>query len=240
MSPELSSAAARRWVLSYNQSNRWELQNYTTTAFGKNAENGVKFGVRIRGVNIEDRSESGFGGTFTFAGVRDPLTGALLYSSIEQYRQKLLGNTDPRFNPSQFIISNGNPVSDISQRDISLFVMDDWRVRPNFTLSFGVRYENQTNISDNSDFAPRFGFAWAPGSDGKKQSKTVIRGGMGIFYARMNENFFLQAKRFNGVQQTQYVVTGNPEILGQAVFSLGGVTNVPGIERLSAYARTDL
>jgi hypothetical protein len=224
--------------LNYNETKRWELQNYTTTSLGKNNRHSLKFGVRLRGVQIEDRSESGFGGFFTFAGVRDPLTGALLYSSIEQYRQKLLGNPDPRFNPSQFSITSGNPVTGISQRDLALFVMEDWRARPNLTLSFGLRYENQTNISDHTDFAPRFGFAWAPGAGSGKQSKTVIRGGAGIFYSRLGENFFLQAERFNGVRQTQYVVTANPSILGQPVFTLNGVSNVPTIEQLSDYART--
>ena len=45
----------------------------------------------------------------------------------------------------------------------ALLAQDDWRMRPNFTLSFGLRYEWQTIISDHGDFAPRIGFAWAPG-----------------------------------------------------------------------------
>lgn len=222
--------------LNFAEIRRWELQNYTTASLGKNNEHSVKFGIRIKSVSIEDRSESNFGGIFTFAGVRDPLTGALLYSSIEQYRQKVLGNSDPRFNPSQFSITSGDPLTGISQREIALFVNEDWRVRQNLTLSFGLRYENQTNISDYTDFAPRFGFAWAPGAAGK-QSKTVIRGGAGIFYSRLGENFFLQAERFNGVRQTQYVVASNPTILGQAVFSLNDVSNAPTIDQLSAFAR---
>lgn len=225
--------------LSSSDTDRWELQNYTTTILGKNNEHAVKFGVKIRNASIEDRSEANFNGVFTFAGVRDPQTGALLFSSIEQYRQKLLGNPDPRFNPNQFSISNGNPLTDISQYDTAFFIMDDWRVRKDLTIGFGLRYENQSNINDNWDFAPRFGFAYAPGAGGSKPTKTVIRGGIGIFYSRLNENFFLQAKRFNGVQQTQYVVTSNPTILGQPIFTLDGVSNVPTIEQLTGYARTN-
>jgi hypothetical protein len=223
----------------FSDINRWELQNYTTTVFGKNNRHAVKFGIRIRNVGIQDRSESNFGGTFTFAGVRDAQTGALLFSSIEQYRQKLLGNPDPRFNPNQFSISSGSAGARITQYDAGLFVMDDWRVRNNLTLSFGLRYENQNNISDYTDFAPRFGFAWSPDAGEGKQAKTVIRGGAGIFYSRLNENFFLQARRFNGVQQTQYVVSSNQAILGQPVFTLNGVSNIPTVEQLGAYARTN-
>ena len=44
----------------------------------------------------------------------------------------------------------------------------------------------QTNISDHGDFAPRIGFAWAPGSAKNGRQKTVFRGGFGIFYDRVN------------------------------------------------------
>ena len=54
---------------SYNRQKYFELQNYTTTSLGKNSQHALKFGVRIRNSNIEDRSESNFGGAFTYAGV---------------------------------------------------------------------------------------------------------------------------------------------------------------------------
>ena len=126
---------------------------------GKTSAHSVKFGVRLRGINIDDRSENNFGGTFTFPGiaeVRSPagcnpsgpaaasVTPAV--SPIEQYRQKLLGNPDPRFNPSQFTIASGDPLAGCNQVDMGLFVSDDWRINPGFTLSFGLRYENQTNV----------------------------------------------------------------------------------------------
>lgn len=222
--------------LNYTNDDYFELQNYTTTSLGKNSQHSLKFGGRLRYSNIEDRSEAGFGGTFTFAGVRDPLTGALIYSSIEQYRQKLLGNTDPRFNPSQLSITGGNPIASVKQYDIGVFATDDWKVRQDLTLSFGLRYENQNNISDNSNFAPRFSFAYSPGAGGARQPKTVFRGGFGIFYDRFNDNFTLQAARFNGVNQVQYIVTSNPAILGQAVFGLNGVTNAPTIAQIAAVA----
>ena len=61
------------------------------------------------------------------------------------------------------------------------FVQDDWRMRPNLTLSLGLRYEVQTLVSDYRDWAPRVGFAWAPGSARNGRQKTVIRGGIGHF-----------------------------------------------------------
>ena len=92
------------------------------------------------------------------------------------------------------------------RRDVAPFVQDDWKVRPNFTLSLGLRYENQNLISDNKDFAPRIGFAWAPGSSKRGPQKTVIRGGMGIFYDRVGSGAFETAYLNNGVRQLDFTV----------------------------------
>lgn len=227
---------------SYNISKRWELNNSTTTSLGKRSEHGIKFGIRVRGISIEDRSESGYGGSFTFSGFTDTNgtpddpTDDTFVSSINQYRQKVLGNPDPRYNPNQFSLTTGNPVASVDQIDVSPYITDDWKVRQDLTLSFGLRYENQSNISDNFNFAPRFGFAWSPGAGGAKAPKTVFRGGIGVFFDRFGEGQTLRARRNDGVSQLQYVVTSNQSnILGQAVFGLNGtVTNVPTAAQLSS------
>jgi Carboxypeptidase regulatory-like domain len=242
--------------LSFNRANSWELQNYTTTTLGKNSQHSIKFGARLRGISIKDRSENNFGGTFTFTGIAEVLsspncdrtvTGCIVtaaISPIEQYRQNLLGNTDPRFNPTQFSLSTGEPLESISQTDVGLFATDDWRISPALTLSFGLRYENQTNISDSLNFAPRFSFAWSPGAGGARAPKTVIRGGFGIFYDRFSENFSLQAERFDGVSQLNLFVSANEtdpvrrqaalNLLNQPIFTLNGVTNIPTATQIQA------
>jgi hypothetical protein len=226
----------------FTTSRRWELQNYTTTSFGKAGEHAVKFGIRVRGINITDQSESNYGGTFTFSGfVNDngtptDTTDDFFVSSIEQFRQKVLGNPDPRYNPNQFTITTGNPLAGVTQVDYGPFITDDWRIRPDFTLSLGLRYENQTNIKDNFNFAPRLGFAWAPGTGGPKPPKTVFRGGFGVFFDRFSESSTLRARRNDGISQLQYVVTTNQNnILGQAVFTNVGVTNTPTPAQLAAF-----
>ncbi len=226
----------------YNREYRWELQNYTTTSLGKNNVHSIKFGIRLRGNTIKDRSEAGFGGTFVFTGfpaAGDPcdINNDNFVSSIEQYRCKVLGRTEARYNPSQFILTAGDPLAKVSQIDVGAFVTDDWRIRPDLTLSFGLRYENQTNIDDKLNFAPRFAFAWSPGAGGARQPKLVIRGGAGIFYDRFSENYVLQTERFNGSRQIQYIVPTGSAILSQPVFLPDGrVLNVPTASQLSSFA----
>lgn len=241
----------------FTNSNRWELTNFTSWTWGAHS---LKAGVRLRGVSIDDSNQSGFGGSFSFNGfnqcvfVVGPCAIApeqQIVSSIDQYRQKLLGNVGAGFNPNFFSITVGDPLADVNQFDTGLFFQDDWRVRPNFTLSAGLRYENQTNISSNLNFAPRIGFAWSPGGGGARQPKTVLRGGFGIFYDRFGENSTLQTDRFNGVNQKQYILRYVPvpvtpqdvianTLLGQAVFTQTGVTNVPTAAQLSALTPSSL
>jgi hypothetical protein len=109
--------------------------------------------------------------------------------------------------PTQYTQSAGNPVANVNQFDIGIFLQDDWRFRPNLTISTGIRYETQTNIGDRKDIAPRIAIAWAPGAGKGKTSKTVIRGGWGMFYDRFDDNNVLQTIRYNGVLQQNYQLT---------------------------------
>jgi hypothetical protein len=146
---------------------------------------------------------------------------------------------------TQFSIAGGNPEATVSQTDLGLFFQDEWRVRPNLTFTAGLRYERQTNIHSNLNFAPRLFFAWAPGGhsvgtlpgapSNSAQPKMVIRGGMGVFYDRFGERGTLLATRFNGVNQQDYRVF-DPAVLDLAAFSLNGVSNVPSVTSLAAFA----
>lgn len=104
----------------------------------------------------------------------------------------------------------GNRFAEYSTDELAFFAQDSWRIRPNFTLNYGLRWEGQynpdpesnneflvnavrnvrfpsghildpTQIPDSTDqFGPRLGFAWDPRSDGK----TVIRAHSGIYFSR--------------------------------------------------------
>ena len=58
----------------------------------------------------------------------------------------------------------------MKQTDVALYLQDEWKIRPNFTLSPGFRYESQTNIHNNFNFAPRIAFAWSPVFGGAKKT----------------------------------------------------------------------
>jgi len=111
--------------------------------------------------------------------------------------------------------------------DAGPFIQDDWRMRPNLTLSLGLRYEVQNLNGDYRDIAPRIGFAWAPGSAANGRQKTVIRGGFGIFYDRIALGPYENAILNNGFNQVEYTVT-NPTFY----------PNIPAISTLNAGQNT--
>jgi len=143
---------------------------------------------------------------------------------------------------------------------ISWYFGDSWKVQPNFTLTLGLRYVRDTGRTDSDlgpipaldqfnnqfysglgnrvnqpdrNFAPQVGFAWDPRSNGK----TVIRGGLGLFYENSiwNNNLFDRPARLaqglflgntpvcsNGSPQTlPFTSTINPAtVCGQAIGSV--------------------
>jgi hypothetical protein len=213
----------------WDTQNYYELNNITTYTAGVHT---LKWGGRARESMISDYSPSNFNGSFSFVGGsapeldanNQPIIGSdgnfviAPETSLERYRRTLvfeqLGYTPAQMQvlgggPSLFSIDGGNPLANVNRFDVGIFVTDDWRLRSNFTLSLGLRYENQTNISNMADFAPRIGFAWAVDQRKNHVAKTVIRGGTGFFYDRVGTGLTLSALRYNGITQQQYVVA-NP------------------------------
>jgi uncharacterized membrane protein YgcG len=169
----------------------YELQNYTSISQGNHF---VKFGGRLRAVHEVSTSGAGFNGTYTFLCPPSPVSCSPTQLS----------------NPIQYSIdathSGVVPTVPVTVVDAGLYVQDDWKVRPNITVSGGLRFETQNAIHDHADWAPRLSFAWGIGGGGKSAPKTVLRGGFGLFYNRVTQDMVLNADRLNGVTQQQYIV----------------------------------
>jgi hypothetical protein len=172
---------------STDRQDHYELQNYTSMSLGNHF---LKFGGRLRAVHDESLATDGFNGSWTF--------------------QDLASFQLPQ--PFQFSINavpgavvSTIPTVTVNVVDAGLYVQDDWRVRTNLTLSYGLRFETQNAIHDHGDFAPRISFAWGIGGSQKSAPKTVLRAGFGMFYERFTEPDVLQADRLNGVTQLQYI-----------------------------------
>ena len=176
----------------------YELQNYTSIAHGKHF---IKFGGRLRGTLYSSNENSNFNGTYTFPSLNAyQITQIGLQEGLTPTQIRNMGG-----GASQFSLVAGAPLSDVSMIDIGLYAEDEWRIRPNISLSYGLRYETQTGIPYEGNWAPRLSLAWGLGQS-KAAPKTVLRAGYGIFYDRFSYNYLLEAERLNGVTQQQYVV----------------------------------
>ncbi len=117
----------------------------------------LKFGgdwQRIKSTFIDLSDASG---TFTFASAGDFLAGI-----PNRFRQNFLTSSTQR------------------NTYLGFFAQDEWRLRPNLTFSYGLRFEDESIIRDLNNFGPRIAAAYDP----FKSGKTVIRLGAGIFYNR--------------------------------------------------------
>ena len=104
------------------------------------------------------------GGEFTFETVQD-----------------FLSNFPRRF------IQRFDTSSRLGNDVVGLFVQDEWRVKPNLTLSLGLRWDNESILDDRDNFSPRISIAWDPLGgklSGSRAGKTVLRAGFGIFFNR--------------------------------------------------------
>jgi len=184
----------------HDRENLYELQNYTSIAYGKHF---VKFGARLRAMTDSNTSTgsqaTGFNGAFTFSSLNAyAITEQGLANGLSISAIRSLGG-----GPSQFSMTTGNPFASVTLYDVGPYIQDDWRVRPNLTLSYGLRFETEDHIGDRADWAPRLGVAWGVGGT---KPKFVLRAGWGIFYDRFPPNLILQAERQNAVTEQEFVI----------------------------------
>ncbi len=236
-----SSMGASRFNVSNDTT--WQMKRYT-----------LGFGVRLGGERSSQTSMNNFGGTYTFSGRTAPMldtnhqpvldeNGEVVMtqiSSLESYRRTLLfqdmGYSGQQIRelgggPNQFTISGGDPRLNASQYDFGIYVQNSFKVSETVAASFGLRYENQTNINNSANFAPRFGLIWAPKAKEKQSLLTTfprVSIGYGLFFSRFALNNTVNVRQASDQNRSQYLVI-ETEVLDS-------YPNVPTIETLEQFA----
>ena len=171
------------------------------------------------------------GGTFTFA---NPVRLRLFNTDVDG--NPISFQTEADFLNAyvrDFSMGIGDPTLPFNQEGdtinnrVQFYAGDAWRIRPNFTLNYGIAYRWDSNLwnhdlarpaliaplftegtapagRDNNNWAPRVGFAWDPWSDGK----TVIRGGFGLYYDNTIDNLRLFERADLGPVGAQQFLVG--------------------------------
>ena len=152
---------------------------------GKGGDHDLKFGISYLYSSLRNQDFGNLNGTFT------------INSDLPFDRN------NPRTYPERLMVRVPS-ASDFYMKGhfIGMFAQDKWKLNNNFTVNVGVRYDiellrtpngdNPLFTDDASDFptdlnnlAPRLGFTWAPGSDGR----SAVRGGFGVFFQRTSYTF---------------------------------------------------
>jgi hypothetical protein len=211
--------------------NHYEFQDTIYKTFSKHS---LKLGGRLRSITDNNSTSASFTGAFTF-GSQTQLGCTLgaacpTETPIEVYQTTVeglaAGLTIPEiratygFGGAQYYSQTaGAPFTAVTLTDLGLFAQDDWKVRPNLTVSYGLRFETQNHLANTVDFAPRIGIAWGIGGNAKNPPKTVLRAGFGMFYDRFTYLLLLPQQRFfEGapaqqqflIQNPTFFLTGNP------------------------------
>lgn len=184
--------------------NRFQVYSDLSRSFGRHT---LKAGWSSVRVQMNDLQSDNSRGTLVFSPSGDSPDRE--FSALDNF---LLGR------PSSYKIALGNLYRGFRNWEHMLFLEDQIRIAPNFSLSLGLRYElmtepvevnSLTDVGmpvDKNNFAPRFGFAWNPGN-----GNTTVRGAYGMSYGTLYPVSYGMT-RFNP-PSTQVIQDDDPDLL---------------------------
>ncbi|MGI9104883.1 MAG: TonB-dependent receptor domain-containing protein, partial [Pyrinomonadaceae bacterium] len=124
------------------QETRFQFTDYVNVVAGNH---NFKFGGDAAHIGVNADFQLNFAGRYNFFGGLVPVpAGAPQLTPVQHYGLGI---------PSSFVQGFGNPVSSLQNKPYALFVQDSWKIRPNFTINYGVRYDyEQTDTFQPSSF----------------------------------------------------------------------------------------
>jgi hypothetical protein len=208
------SAGGNASQASTGHGDHFELQNVTTMTAGKHA---IKFGTWLRDDRQATSTNSNYNGTFSFPTLQayiDTENGLAAGETVAD----IAANCPPSSNgaagqctPNKLTYTTGPEAFEGNLFNAALFFQDDWKFNQNLTLSGGVRWESQNHTVDHDDWAPRVAFAYALDGHKTHKTKTVLRGGFGLFYDRFQIADLMNLEQYNGTTNAQkQTVISNP------------------------------
>lgn len=183
----------------------------------------IRVGGEYRRVILNVDYHTNQRGTFTFNGASGPWATNPTESDLAADENTLILADFLGGYLASGNISRGDQARDVYVNTFSGFAQDSWRLRPNFSLDYGVRYDYEGALHNGDknlsvfepndggivfqgagigaiyppvydNFSPRVGFSYQPTLGGS----TVIRGGVGLFFDTPNLNVFLSQNPGNG------------------------------------------
>jgi hypothetical protein len=125
-------------------------------------------------------SKTFFGGRFGFG----TLPGGLVSPQLASTTINALQSLDLGL-PQSYQQGFGDGIVGAKLPYYAVYGQDTWKVVPQLTLNFGLRYEIDVRRkplrTTYGNIGPRVGFAWSPNED----NRTIVRGGYGMFYAQI-------------------------------------------------------
>ena len=140
-------------------------------------------------------------GTNTIGPTQAPDGVTVLQTALQNYAANL---------PSAFSENAGVVHFVYHQQEMGAFIQDQFKINQRFTITPGLRYDWQNFLATRRlGFSPRVSFAWLLNED----TKTVLRGGGGIYYDRFGSGPLLDLARYGNAARHALVLSLDPASL---------------------------